>query len=417
MNRRHFLAGATALSAGGAAAAETGPDFSKLRADFPRALNETYFNSAAQHPLGNHTVQGIQRYVDFLARGPGEGREDFWETGFREVKPMFARLINAKPSEIALCGSTTIGENILLNGIKFANDNVVTNDLHYTASLSNYLQRKSLGWDIRIVKHRDWRIDLKDMERAVDRNTALISISLVSSVNGHLENVKALSDLAHSHGALLYADIIQGAGAVPIDVRAMGIDLASCAMYKWLQGEHGFGFLFIREDLADTVVKATELTGHAECNYAPWVQQPVRNTPAFVNRVPAGIASFDCGTPSVITYAAQYESFRYIERLGVPSIQAHARRLVKRLRKELPAPAYTCITPEDSGTPIITFQCRNNEDVKQRIQKANASGKARISITGPNSALTVGRFGNQLRFSVSVFNNDEDVDTVLAILS
>src|SRR5918994_1006885 len=131
MNRRDFLAAAAwALPA-------AAPDFSKLRADFPRALNETYFNSAAQHPLGNLTVRGIQRYVDFLAKGPGEGREDFWETGFRQVKPMFARLINAKPSEIALCGSTTIGENILLNGLDLTGGNVVTNDLHYTASLSN----------------------------------------------------------------------------------------------------------------------------------------------------------------------------------------------------------------------------------------------------------------------------------------
>src|SRR5215207_9303266 len=132
MNRRQFLAGTAAHAA--ASPAASSPDFSKLRADFPRALNETYFNSAAQHPLGDHTVRGMQRYIEFLAKGPGEGREDFWETGFLQVKPMFAKLINAKPSEIALCGSTTIGENILLNGLDLTGGNVVTNDLHYTAS-------------------------------------------------------------------------------------------------------------------------------------------------------------------------------------------------------------------------------------------------------------------------------------------
>ena len=131
MNRRHFLAGTAALAA--ASPAASSPDFSKLRADFPRALNETYFNSAAQHPLGDHTVRGMQRYIEFLTKGPGEGREDFWETGFLQVKPMFAKLINAKPSEIALCGSTTIGENTLLNGLDLRGGNVVTNDLHYTA--------------------------------------------------------------------------------------------------------------------------------------------------------------------------------------------------------------------------------------------------------------------------------------------
>lgn len=412
MRRREFLAAAAA-----AAPAATA-DFSKLRADFPRALNETYFNSAAQHPLGNHTVRGMLRYIEFLAKGPGEGREDFWETGFREVKPMFARLINARPSEIALCGSTTIGENLLLNGMDLRGGNVVTNDLHYGASLSNYLQRRDAGLDVRIVKHRDWRIDAADMERAVDRKTRLISVSLVSSVNGHVEDVKRLSDLAHAHGALLFADIIQGAGAVPIDVRAMGIDMASCAMYKFLQGEHGFGFLYLREDLAGSVVKPTELTGHPDFNYAPWVRQPKPGAPEFINHVAArGAGALECGTASVITYAAQHESFRYIERLGVSNIQAHAQRLIGRLRKELPRSDYACITPEGGGAPIITFRARDTEAVKEKILRAAASGKARISITGPNSALTVGRFGDHLRFSVSVFNNDEDVNKVIEILS
>lgn len=409
MNRREFVAGA--------AAALAAPDFSKLRADFPRALNETYFNSAAQHPLGNHTVRGMHRYIEFLHQGPGPGREDFWETGFREVRPMFARLINAKPSEIILCGSTTIGENLLVNGMNLRGGNIVTNDLHYTASLGNYLQRREHGLDVRIVKHRDWHIDVADMERVVDNKTKLVAVSLVSSVNGHMENVKRLSDLAHAHGALLYADIIQGAGAVPIDVRAMGIDLASCAMYKWLQGEHGFGFAYVREDLGGSVVKGTELTGHPDLNYAPWVKQPKPNLPEFVNHTASGVASIECGTPSVITYAAQHESFRYMERLGVANIQAHAQRLIGRLRKELPARDYACITPQGAGTPIITFRTRDTEGVRQKLRRAAASGKARISITGPNSALTVGRFGDHLRFSVSVFNNDEDVSKVVEVLS
>src|SRR5206468_1923162 len=144
------------------------PDFSSLRADFPRALNETYLNSAAQHPLGVHSVRGMERYIEFMAKGPGEGRRDFWEEGFLQVKPMFARLINAKPSEIALCPSTTVGENIILNGMDLSAGNVVTNDLHYTSSISNYKARQARGLDVRIVKHRDWHIDLRDMERAVD---------------------------------------------------------------------------------------------------------------------------------------------------------------------------------------------------------------------------------------------------------
>jgi hypothetical protein len=52
-------------------------DWGAVRKRVPRALNKTYFNCAAQHPLGSHTVRGMQRYIDFMHCGPGEGREDF----------------------------------------------------------------------------------------------------------------------------------------------------------------------------------------------------------------------------------------------------------------------------------------------------------------------------------------------------
>jgi selenocysteine lyase/cysteine desulfurase len=255
------------------------------------------------------------------------------------------------------------------------------------------------------------------MERAVDKKTKLIAVSLVSSVNGHLENMKALSDLAHAHGGYLFADIIQGAGAIPIDVQAMGIDFASCAMYKWLQGEHGYGFLYIREGLAGTVVKTLQYTGHPDFNYPPWVKTPKPGAPDIINHTPSGAADFECGTPSVITYAGQYESFKYIDKLGVERIRAHARSLTGRLQKELPALGYTPITPKDAGTPIVTFLCKDAEVVKSKIREAARTGRAKISITGPNSALTVGRFGNHVRFSVSVFNNQQDVDRVLEVLA
>ena len=66
-----------------------------------------------------------------------------------------------------------------------------------------------------------------------------------------------------------------------------------------------------------------------------------------------------------------------------------------------------------AGSGIATFLCKDAEAVQRRIR----ASKAKILLTGPNSALTVGRFGNHIRFSVSVFNNDKDVDTILEVLA
>ena len=113
----------------------------------------------------------------------------------------------------------------------------------------------------------------------------------------------------------------------------------------------------------------------------------------------------------------EIRNFFFRWRFGVDNIRAHARSLTARLQKELRAPGFTSITPAGSESPIVTFLCKDTESVRRKIEKAAQAGRARISITGPNSALTVGRFGNHIRFAVSVFNNQEDIDTVLDVLS
>src|SRR5260370_14756251 len=199
----------------------------------------------------------MRTYMDLHMYGPAQGRGAYADEALRQVKPLFARLINAKPAEVGLVMCTKAGEAAIVNrlNIQGSGGNLVTNDLQYAGSVHDYIGRRKAGMDVRIVKHRDWHIDLADMERAVDRKTKLISITLVSNVNGHVENAKAISDLAHSHGAYLYSDIIQAAGRVPVDVKALVIDFAACCNYKWLEGARGGGSLYVREDLQGTVAR------------------------------------------------------------------------------------------------------------------------------------------------------------------
>ena len=82
-------------------------------------------------------------------------------------------------------------------------------------------------------------------------------MALVSNINGYMHNVRAISDIAHAHGAYVYADIIQAAGNTTVDVQAMGIDCCACSTYKWLMGDFGLGFLYVKRDLQGDVIKQT----------------------------------------------------------------------------------------------------------------------------------------------------------------
>jgi selenocysteine lyase/cysteine desulfurase len=212
-----------------------------------------------------------------------------------------------------------------------------------------------------------------------------------------------MSDLAHAHGAYLFADIIQGAGAIPIDVKAMGIDFASCSTYKWLMGLRGFAYLYVREELQDTVVKPKEFGGGVRFNYAPWTSSPEAGMPEIAFTPRRGVTEYEIGNVSNVASFCQYESLQYIQRLGIENIRAHARSLTDRLQKELPGMGYRCITPEGNESPIVTFLVKDTKATAERLSKANIE-------------LTL-RFGNQMRIAVSVFNTAEDVDRLLQALA
>jgi selenocysteine lyase/cysteine desulfurase len=380
------------------------PDFNAVRLDFPRATAAAYLDNASCHPLSVHSAAALHRYIDWATHNVGDPWWPAWAQTRDASKHLFAQLINAEPSEIAFARSAVEAESNLLNGMgeHLAGGNIVTNDLHYNAALYNYKMRQQDGLEVRIVKNRDWQIDLCDMEQAVDHNTRLIATTLVSNVNGYLSDIKALSDLAHAHGAYIYVDIIQGAGAVPIDVQAMGIDFAACSTFKWLMGVKGFGFLYARQDLQGSIAKPTQHCGGVSFNYAPWSEtsdpdaDPVTFTPV------SGPSMYEVSYPSYEGAISAQESLRYIHRLGVGNIRAHARQLTDQLREELPAIGYPCITPKGNESPIISFAVNDPAATMASLKKADVH--------------VAMRFTNKMRISPSVFNNHEDIDRLIAAL-
>lgn len=372
---------ATAKGAG------TVTDLASARADFPWASRETYLNTATEHPLSVQTTRAIEEYLHALTHGPDIARAKF-EDGrlMTEVKQMFARLINAKPHEIGFTPSTQTGENLVLEGldIQASGGNVVTNDLHYGGSLLNYRSRQKAGMGVRIVKHRDYQMDFGDLESAVDRKTKLIAIALVSNINGYVHDVKKISDLAHAHGAYLYCDVIQAAGAVPIDVNAMGIDFLACSAYKWLMGGR-FGYLYVREDLQGAAMKAKLFGGRS---------------------TPTGASRYEISTVSHIGCVCQHQALQYIHALGVDRIRAHARPLTERLVNELPSAGYPSITPKGTESPIASFTVKDVLRARAKLQAANV-----IATISGNDA------EGYMRISVTVFNNKPDVDRLISALS
>jgi selenocysteine lyase/cysteine desulfurase len=393
-----------------------GPDWPAVRADFPWLGNKVWLTAADYHPIGIHSLKAMEKYLAWRVYGPGENSAEYGPRQQRETKELFAKLINAKPSEIAFVQSTTDGENIVVSGMDLARmkGNVVIDDLHYQASKYLYhMLEKEAGVELRVVRHSRkgyWTIDAKDMERAIDRNTKLVSLALVSNINGYLHDVRTTSKCAHDHGAWVYADIIQGAGAIPIDVREMGIDFAACGAYKWLMGDFGFGLLYIREDLQDSVVKRSRYGVRQ-------FSSPNRAQADSKFDLLPGAARYESGSFSNIGGVCAHAALQYIHSLGIENIRAHAKALTDRLQRELPALGFQAITPPDNPTPIVSFLTPDYGKTMTKLDKAfgrTVVAFRRWEFTEPSGEVSI---ISGMRISPSVYNNQTDVDKLLNALS
>ena len=357
------------------------------RDDFPFASNHCYLNAAAQHPMSVDTLEAMQRHLHYQVYGQGEDRAYFGRAEKAELREEFAALIHATPEEIAFVQSTSDGENIVVSGLDLIGrgGNVVVDDLHFTSSLFLYKSLEEQGVELRVVKNRGGSIPLEEIDRAIDSETRLVSMALVSNINGYMHDVAAVSSLAHAKGAYLYADMIQAVGAVPLDMKAMGIDFAAASTYKWLMAERGFGLLYVDRALQDEVLPTTR-----------WGHRQITNfdREAWSWDAYPGAAKYETGNIAEPLAAAVLASVRSIREMGVEHIVEHSQPLVLRLREELSAIGYEPMTPADTGTPIVAFSLTDPDKTIRQLKEAEVF-------------VTVSPAERRMRVSVSVFNNDE----------
>jgi selenocysteine lyase/cysteine desulfurase len=403
LSRRNLIVGAGFASAAIQALEAAAPNLPDKN-EFPVVKSEVCLNNARWHPIGLGATRAVQRYLDYKAGGGGSDA-DYGGGLQNRAKEQFAKLIHARPAEIAFVPSTTVGENLIAATLDLprGGGNVVTDALHFEGSLYQYGELAKQGMEVRIARPKEWRIDLHDLERLIDAKTKLVALSLVSMVNGFEHDLKAVCDLAHSRGAKVYADAVQAVGAVPLDVHASGVDFLACSSYKWLMGDMGLGFLYVREDLLDRLPRTQYgFRQLSDVQYHIFPYDPPGE--AVMDWTPSRSAGghFEVGTVSNTTAACLNYSLDYIMRLGVENIRAHREPLLRRLQNELPRLGFRPMTPAGSTSPIVTFAKEDTNEISRRLTQAR---------------IDIAVYPHRIRISPSVYNDMADVDKLLEALS
>jgi selenocysteine lyase/cysteine desulfurase len=385
-----------APGAAGAAGAAEAPPVLPDRANFP--FEGVYLDAAFTHPFGRFAAAAAEQYSEARLHHPQAVSPR--ANARRAAVERFARLINAAPADIAVVPSTLEGENLVNAALGIGRGaGVVTDALHYDGALALYGELRRGGAPVAVVRPRGQRIDLADVRAQLTPKTRLVAVSLVSSTTGFTYDLAELCALAHKHGALDYADIVQAAGAIPIDVKASGVDFACCGGYKWLMADFGAAFLYVRPDRLDRLKRVQ--VGWRQLRSQTSHVLPFEPPGPALGEYELGTgaaALFEVSTPAWGALAVATASLDYVLGQGVEAIAQHRRPLMEQVRAALPA-SFVPLTPADAAGPIVAYAIR---DAAKRFAKPlNQAG------------VTVSLYEHRIRISPSVYNTAEDIDRLV----
>lgn len=404
--RRALIAAAAATPAAAKAAVRPTSASSALPAKSAFAsMPYVYLDSGSTHPMPLGAQAELEGYLRYKTRAADAPELDM---GAKEqgVIASFARLVGATPEELSLVQSTTMGENLVLQALGYPAERgrIVTDALHFFGSFYTYGELKRAGADVVTLRMtREGRIDMEEMEAAVTAGCRLVAISAVSTTNGFQHDLKRVCDIAHARGAYVYVDLAHAAGAVPVDLRAAGVDFAATSSYKWLMGDFGLGFLYVRKEVLPKIKRpwwGYHQIGRFQSHVFPY-DAPGESIADYAAR-PDATGVFAMGTTSWTGVVQLDHSLPWIQSIGVDRIQAWRQPLVDTVQTELRRRGYEPLTPLDSKTPLVAFALK---DAGSKLRDALAKGGIRMTVSQ-----------NRFRVSVSIFNDMNDIDRLLNVL-
>ncbi|HEU0310980.1 MAG TPA: aminotransferase class V-fold PLP-dependent enzyme, partial [Sphingomicrobium sp.] len=182
--------------------------------------------------------------------GPGIGRID-------KVRAKVAGLLNCQAEDIVLTGSATAGMFLLAQGLALRpGDRILTTDHEHPAGRFGWewvARRYDVGIDTIAISpaERDPAAIVERVAAAIRPQTRVLSFSHILFTTGVQLPAAELCALARERGCLSIVDGAQSAGAMPVDVAAMGCHAYAASGHKWLMGPKGTGFLYLSPELED----------------------------------------------------------------------------------------------------------------------------------------------------------------------
>jgi kynureninase len=363
-------------------------DLTDYRDRFPILESTTYLINHSLGAMPAEAAHRLQRFADeWATRGARAWGEGWWETPMT-VGDQVGRIVGALPGATVMHQNVTVAEAVVLSCFDFAPPR---NRIVFEAGLFpsvRYVQQAMgrLGAEVVVCEDAEAVLD------AIDERTLLVPVSHVLFRTGEIQPVERIVARARDAGAYVCLDAYQSAGAVPLDVTALGVEFAVGGSVKWLCGGPGAGWLYVRPDVAERLEPA----------YAGWQAhaRPFAFEPDM--EYADGAARFLTGTPNVPALYGATAGYDLIEEIGVERIRANSIRQTAFLVSLIDDAGFELGSPREAerrGGSVV-FRVPDFEGVHKELAERNVICDYRPDVGlrfGPHFFTT----DDELRFAVA----------------
>ena len=363
-----------------------------VRGEFPVTEEQTYLNTASTGPLSRIAHEALTGYAEKRLRRRGGALSE----AEASARTRFARLFGADEDEIGFLYATSDGENIVTRAMEWrAGDNVVVDELHFTTTFVLYRElEKRHGIELRVVPAHGGRPPIDEYAARTDDRTRLLSVAWVSNRNGYRHDLPPLAELAHAHGAYLYADAIQALGAFATNLHDEGVDFACGNGYKWMFADFGCAPFYVRREHLSWL--EPDRYGHG---------QVAETLPGNRFRLRTNAEKYEHANVAYGPAAALDAALSLLDRVGLDRIEAHTVSLAAQLRAGVAGLGIEPFTPPDNASPIVSFYHGLDPQTLAR------------ELETKDIAVTFQEEGRLVRSAVAMFNTRGDIDRLLGVLA
>jgi cysteine desulfurase len=348
-----------------------------------RALRDQFGNASSVHHFGQQAKAAID-----------------------DARSAVATLLNADPSEIVFTSGGTESDNFAIRGAAEALDpkgrrHLIASALEHEAVLNTLKALARRGWRTTLLPAGQSGVVSPDrLREIITDDTALVSIMHANNEIGTIQPVAELAAIAHERGALMHTDAVQSTGKIPVDVRALGVDLLSLSAHKF-NGPKGAGALWIKRGTRMQPI----LTGgrHERSRRAG-----TENVPALVG---LGVAS-RLAASKMSAEAARVGALR--DRLEERILRDVGGTALNGIRSSrVPNTSNISFDRVEAESLLIALDL---EGVAVSTGSACSSGTLEPSHVLRAMGFSAHRAQNSLRFSLGMFSTEEEVDRVASLL-